>query len=254
MNSSLPISEIATELNEIYRLDPDHARPAVEAHLRRRLANRPLSEQTAVIENILSEFAPAGAGECPSSSTETELLHEVFFLFLGNQYAQSSLPPAELLKRLAESFNLVFNSLNRLIGVIHTTLMGHQHGPDATIRHVIRDHLEGEDRLKSLESYIGQIGQAFLLSHAAFTASAETIATRLIEELNPGAIRREERHSLRFGPLRKAESFDWLAQKHAQCRQWLESGRFKEDLLREFERACEGKIRIGSEQQKGGSR
>jgi hypothetical protein len=247
MNSAPPTSEIAAELREIYRLDPDHARPAAEAHLRKRLANRSLSEQTAILENILAAFAPPTAGEHPPSGTEAELLNEIFFLLLGNRYAQSNLTAAELLKRLAESLNMIFNSLNRLIGVIHATLMGRQHGPDETIRHVIRDHLEGEDRLKSIENYIGQIGQAFVLSHAAFTSSAETITARLLEELNPDAIQREERHSLRFGPLRKAESFDVVAQKHAQCRQWLESGRFKEDLLREFERTCEGKIGVGNE-------
>ncbi len=250
MGSSHSISEMAAEMRAIYRLDPERAPAAVEAYLRRRLADLPIAEQLLVLERIQEEFASPGEDRQPAPEGDRDLLSEVFSLFLGTPDAPSKLPPEELLNRLAESLNLVFSSLNRLVGIIQSTLMGRR-GPDETIRHLIRDHLEGEDRMKYLERYIGQIGQAFLLSQTAFTASAETIVGRLLAELSPEAVQREEAHGLRFGPLRKAESFDRLGQKHAQCRAWLESGRFKEDLLREFERACEGKLRFGNENHKG---
>ena len=172
---------------------------------------------------------------------EEEILIQVFTLLLGRHVAHLNLPAAELLERLAASLNTVFDSLNRLIGAIQSTLVRCR-GPEETIRHAISDHLgSDEDRLKLLEDHIGQISRAFLLTQQAFKTAAERIVHKMLQELDPATIGKEPPKGLHFGPFRKAESFEAYEQKFQQCQKWFESGRFMEDLMREFERACEGK-------------
>jgi hypothetical protein len=48
----------------------------------------------------------------------------------------------------------------------------------------------------------------------------------------------------RFGPMRKADSFDCYSEKHAVLTRWIESGHFNERLLREFEKLCQRSYHI----------
>lgn len=56
--------------------------------------------------------------------------------------------------------------------------------------------------------------------------------------LNPSRIIAADDSVFRFGPFRKAEYFEIYKEKHQTLKDWFESGRFKEDLLREFENFC----------------
>jgi hypothetical protein len=202
----------------------------------------PMRDRSALLKLLVADFGGSPDPTCPGGQTEEEILTEVFTLLLGRQVAHLDLPAPELLERLAASLNTVFDSLNRLIGAIQSTLMG-GNDPDKTIRHVIGNHLdvEGVDRLKFLENHIGQIGRAFLLTQQAFKTAAERTIHKLLQELDPATIRKDPSPTLRFGPLRKAEWFETYEQKFQRCQKWFESGRFMEDLMREFERVCESK-------------
>jgi len=241
MNDSIQRSQLASELRRIYRSAPDHAEPAIAAHLHTRLESMPMQDRRLLLQMLMADFSASREATRPERQTEEKILTQVFTLLLGRQIAHLNLPATELLERLAASLNTVFDSLNRLIGAIQSTLI-RDGGSEETIRHAIGNHLRsGEDRLKLLEAHIGQIGRAFLLTQQAFKTAAERIVRKMLQELDPTTIGKEPTKGLHFGPFRKAEFFESYEQKFQQCQEWFESGRFMEDLMREFERACEKK-------------
>ncbi len=44
---------------------------------------------------------------------------------------------------------------------------------------------------------------------------------------------------LKFSALREAAFFETYEEKFRTCKKWLESGRFTEEFLREFEKNCQ---------------
>jgi hypothetical protein len=241
MKHSMQRSRLASELRRVYRSAPDQAEEAIEAHLQDRLQGLPMKDRALLLQLLMAEFSESRQANPPEIQTEEEILSQVFSLLLGRDVAHLDLPPAELLKRLAASLNTVFDSLNRLIGAIQSTLIRSE-GSEETIRHAIGEHLEGgEDRLKLLEEHIGQINRAFLLTQQAFKTAAERIVCKMLQELAPATIGKEPPKGLHFKPFRKAGFFEIYEQKFQQCQEWFDSGRFMKDLMREFERVCENR-------------
>ena len=60
-----------------------------------------------------------------------------------------------------------------------------------------------------------------------------------MSEIDPEQISADTGTGLKIGPLRKAELFETITEKHHVVRKWLESGRCTEELLREFEKNCQ---------------
>ena len=97
--------------------------------------------------------------------------------------------------------------------------------------------MAGQDPGGSLESYIGRINKAFLITQEAFKQAAETKVGEILAELDPQQIGQKS-GGMKFGPLRKAESFDIYEEAYRKIRNWFDQGRFKEQLMREFEKKC----------------
>ena len=125
--------------------------------------------------------------------------------------------------------------MNQLVGVINRTFLGRQNDLE-TIRQVIGFHLEGEGHSGSLESYLGQIGKAFLAAQQAFKLSAEKKLQEILAEMDPERISGSVEGTFKFGRSRKADSFELYAEKYKALKNWVESGRFMEELMREFEK------------------
>lgn len=241
MKHSIQRSQLASELRQLYQSAPNQAEPAIEAHLQARLQGLPMQDRTFLLQMLMADFSDSRQVTSSERQSQEEILTQVFSLLLGRHVAHLDLPATELLERLAASLNTVFDSLNRLIVAIHSTLIRGE-GPEETIRHAISGHLEsGEDRLKLIEEHIGQISRAFLLTQQAFKTAAERIVCKMLQELDPATIGKEPPKGLHFRPFRKAEFFEIYEQKFQQCQEWFVSGRFMKDLMREFERACENK-------------
>jgi hypothetical protein len=148
------------------------------------------------------------------------------------------LSSTDLIENLAESLNTIFNSLNQLISVINMTFTG-DGSPEETIRQVIGFRLEGDEQGRSLETYLGQISNAFLTSQQAFKEAAYAKVKQVLSALDPEALAAEAGKGLKFGPLKKAEMFDIYEQRYRKIQKWFSSGRFMEDFLREFEKNCQ---------------
>lgn len=243
------IENLASELRAIAARSPLQAEAEIERFLGERLEPIPPAERLEILEALCRRFeASEGGPEGRSGS-----LDRVVALLLGGRIPAGDLPPEELLRRLADSLHTVFDSLNRLVRVIHAAFAG-ESDPQQTIHQVIGDHLKGDDRLKALENYIGQISRAFLFAQQAFQAAASKTVQKLLRELDPKRLGDENGKGLRFGPLKKADLYDAYEQKYQQCRKWVENGKFAEHLMREVERAWRQKTTTERRRPKGGSR
>jgi len=240
MNNQISIEQITTEIRKIYKSDCLQAENLIETYLEKRLKEFSDSKKLTLLEKLTTEFnAEFNTGVSSrynGLNIDEEVLPRLFSLLLGKKVSLADLSSTELLQKLAESLNTIFDTLNQVVGVINTTFLGECTG-DETIRQVIGFHLEGgESHSRSLESYLGQIKKAFLIAQQAFKEAAHTEMSELLHELAPDQIKTADSGGFRFGPFQKAELFEIYEKKFYTCKQWFDSGRFMEKFLREFEK------------------
>jgi hypothetical protein len=239
MNESISIPKLADNIRQIYAADPLQAELSIETYLDSKLRSFSAEEKITSLEKLVGEFNGSTSTAVFDSAAE-EVLTKIFSLVLGGRISEVDLSSQELLPRLAESLNTIFDTLNQIVGLINSTFDSQSKG-DETIRMAIGAHLEGEDQLKSLESYLGQINKAFLVTQDSFKDATKKIMAVILRELDPDRISKSTESGLKFGPLRKAEFFEIYENKYKICRKWFESGRFMADFLREFEKNCQQK-------------
>lgn len=237
MSNHTSLENLAHEVRQIYTTDSRQAEDRIAAYLQEQLGSLPAAEKVGLLEKLTAQFDPSLPGSADREYPEDEVLARLFSLVLGDRVTEADLSSTDLLQRLADSLNTIFDALNKLVAVIDSTLMGKDRG-DETIRQVIGFHLEGQDQTRSLQSYLGQINKAFLLAQQASKQAANQVVGKILQELDPEKIKQKTGSGIKFGPLRKAEIYDTYVQEMNKCRQWYESGRFMQDLQREFEKNC----------------
>lgn len=238
VNTRISTGQLAKEIRQVYESDYSQAESLIETYLEGRCKGLSIGERLTLLEKLSAEFDEVNHGVYESRDQEKEMLSKIFSLLLGKKISQIDLSSAELMERLSESLNTIFDTLNQLVKVIDMTLLGDQTGEE-TIRQIIGFHLEGEARPKSLESYLGQISKVFLIAQQSFKKTAHSKVNEILHELDPDQIRATSGGRLRFGPLRKAELFKIYEEKFSVCKKWFDSGRFMEEFSREFERNCQ---------------
>jgi hypothetical protein len=240
MSDPISVDKLAHEIRQIYSMDSRKAEERIVTYMQEQLGALSATEKISILERLTAQFDASVPVSADRAYPDDEALTRLFSLVLGDKVTRADLSSAELLKRLAESLNTVFDALNKVVAVIDSTLMGKDRGEE-TIRQVIGFHLEGQDQTKSLASYLGQINKAFLLAQQASKNAAYKMVGKILQELDPQKISQETGGGFRFGPLRKAERYDIFEHEIKKCRQWYESGRFMQDLQREFEKNCRPK-------------
>jgi hypothetical protein len=233
------VETLAGDIRAIYKKDPLRAEVLIEAYLDQSLKQFSSREKMGLLEELGHQFENLRPKAPFDLDFESKAFSQLFSLLLGKKISEADVSCAEVSEKLAHSLNTIFNTLNQIIRVIQTTLFGEKAEFDETIRHIIRSNLEGSAGAVSLQSYLDQIQEAFLVAHQAFKKAAQTKLGEILEELNPDQIEATPAGSLKFGPLRKAEFFETYKEKFRACRDWFESGRFTEELSREFEKTCQ---------------
>lgn len=228
---------LVDEIRRIYVSSPTKAESAIETYLAHRLAALSDNEKQSVLTSLISRFESNPPVSPPEADSEEAVFSGIFSLLLGREVSNENLSAPEIMERLSASLNTIFGTLNRLVQNINATLLGGSPG-EQTIRHVIGSQLEGQEPQVSLEEYLGRIDKAFVVSHQAFKQAAHTLTLRILGEMDPGKIAAEAGQGLKFGPLKKAEYYGIYETKFSTLMKWFESGRFMEDLLREFENNC----------------
>jgi len=242
MSDPISIDNLAHEIRQIYSMDFRQAEERIATYLQAQLGSLSDPEKIGLLEKLTAQFDTPVPLSADRADSNDEVLTRLFSLVLGDKVTRADLSSTDLLQRLAESLNTIFDSLNKLVAVIDSTLLGKDRGEE-TIRQVIGFHLEGQDKTKSLESYLGQINKAFLLAQQASKDAAYQMVGQILQELDPEKISQKAEGRLKFGPLRKAELYGVFEQEMKKCRQWYESGRFMRDLQGEFEKNCRPKLR-----------
>ncbi|MBN2298812.1 MAG: hypothetical protein JXM72_09465, partial [Deltaproteobacteria bacterium] len=190
------------DLRKIYASSPQKASTLIEEYLEGTLGDLPMPERISALKALGKQLNQGAEDETPK-----ELIDRIVPLLLGRDVCRENLSSSELLERLAGSLNTIFDIVNQLIGVINQTL-GESRAGEETIRHVIGGNLECESSERPLEEHLGQIQKAFLKTHQFFKEAAEVTVGKILAEMDPGKISSEAGSSLKFGPLKKAETFD----------------------------------------------
>ncbi len=173
-----------------------------------------------------------------SQAKQREALRRSLARLAGKDSEELDIGTDEFAEKMAKALNAVFESLNGIIATINTNLLGRRPEME-TIRHIIGSNIEGTAGTQSIDGYLEQIQRAFLVAHKAFQEAARTKVGQFMAELDPGKLEAEAEGGLKFGALKKAELFDIYKEKYGTCQKWLASGRFTEELLREFEKTCQ---------------
>jgi len=192
-----------------------------------------------LLSRLLRKFDEPGAEPSPLAAKRQEMILRHLVRLLGKESVPLDAGSEETAEKILKAFNTVFDSLNGIIGTIHATLLGRKEEME-TIRHVIGSSIDGAGGgARALNDYLEQIQRAFLVAHKAFQEAALLKVGQFLAELDPGKLESDAEGGLKFGALRKAELFDIYKDKYKTCQGWLSSGRFQEELLREFEKICQ---------------
>jgi hypothetical protein len=226
---------LTNEIKTLYRCDSSKSEELIEKYLEERLKASPVAERQTLLELLAQRFRLRTRSTLPFQGDE---ISRLFSLLLGKKVPSIDLSSPELVAKLSSSLNTIFDSLNQIVRVIHTTLLGEDIELD-TIRQIISSDLQAkEGRSASLVGYLDQVRRAFLVAHEGIKQAAHTKMAEILTELDPDHFPSSSAGALKFGPLRKAELFDTYKEKFSQVKGWFESGRFMEELLREFEKTC----------------
>ncbi len=228
MDAPLAISDAVEEVCRLYAEAPSKAETTIETALSLRLEGVDKAARLDFLTRLIARFEPvdAGMGE--------DVLHDAFELLMGRSLSSGGLTSEEMLKRLSDSLNTVFDSLNKLIANIDMTLLGESR-MDETIRKVIGFHVEGDETaIASLETYLDHIKRAFQVAHEASKGTARKIVEDVLQELDPVEVETSAGIS-KLDPRRRAKIFNQYEERYRRCKAWFESDRFVTDFLREFE-------------------
>jgi hypothetical protein len=231
------LKKLTEEIKKIYSLNPAVAEYSIEVLLLGELEGQDFREKLAVIDGIKNMLID-NKEECEPKadvSADSGLMQSLIPLILGR--SASDMPADILPEKLAQSLNIIFDSLNQLVGLINATLGTPGEG-DETIRHIIGTNLGNMTSEKSLEEYLSQVKKAFLITQQAFKDAAKNVLGNVLTVLDPKQMEPVQT-GLKIGPLKKAESFEIFEEKYLKCRKWYDSDRFMEDLLRQFEKNCQ---------------
>ena len=237
-NRPISVETLADEIRAMYRSDRSGAESSIEAHLQERLQEYSPIERRSVVQQLAQEFEEDSTGSRQGLAFGQNEFPRFFSLLLGCNVSAADLSSAEVMERLARSLNTVFDSLNKTIAVINSNLLGRK-GELETIRHIIGSDLEAAGGGQSLQIYIDQIQDAFMIAHRGFQQATHAEVEKILTALDPARLAAAEEGFFKFGPFRKAAHFEIYREKYQTVREWFDSGRFKEDLLRDFENICE---------------
>jgi len=237
MDKTKLIENLAGTLSEYHKIDPEEAEHLIETYLNEELNGYTPEDKTEILDSLLKKFDDEQSKTADSFSGSNPVLDRVFSLLLGRNFEVNDISSDKQLKKLAESLNTIFDSLNHLISVINSTLCGSQE-KDETIRQVIGYHMEDSEQKIPLEAYIGQITQAFLVTREASKNAACEKINQILMELSPELLEKEA-GVMKLSPMKHAKCYKAYESKYNKFRQWFESGKFTEAYLREFEKHCQ---------------
>jgi hypothetical protein len=236
MTDQATINQWANEIRDIYVPDSDQTEKQMEQYLKGRLVNLPELQRLSALKKLIVEFDSSYSDKADNFILDDDVMPRIYSLLLGKDVSQSNLSSTELLQRLAESLNTIFDTLNELIRIMNITLYDKCQGRPG-IQTIIESNPE------SLENYLGQIKTTFKTVQTAFERSAEIGIDKILKELDPEQISDTHGGWLNIAPLKKAECYEVYKGRYRNVKHWFNSGKFIEDFRREFENSCQNLLK-----------
>ncbi|RJR17428.1 MAG: hypothetical protein C4581_08085 [Nitrospiraceae bacterium] len=230
--------KLADEIRAAYHSASPKPEERIEGLLAERLKGLTQTDRLVFVKRLSNTFEVSASATAQGAGASQKEMARLVYLLLGKDVAVENLPPEELITKLSQSLNTIFDSLNQIISVINTTLLG-ERIELATIRQVIGSDMKGIEDHDPLQIYLDQIQEAFLVAHRAFQQAAQARIDQVLKELDPESISAAAGAGFKFGPMRKAEYYDVYTEKFNACKKWFDSGRAVEELLRDFEKICQ---------------
>ncbi|MBE7446414.1 MAG: hypothetical protein HS132_14710 [Planctomycetia bacterium] len=239
-DSSDLLKTMTEEIRILYNSDRSQvqAEKLIEDYLALKLYETQPDKKMDLLMKLTQQFKTQSTEKETTFPLEAKEFSHLFSLLLGKEIFKADLSAGDGMEKLAKSLQTLFDTLNKIISVIQTSLFGETLKFE-TIRQVIGNDLDKkEEGTESLQNYLDQIKKAFLVSHKAFQQAANAKVKQILDELDPDRISASVKGGLRFGALRRAELFDIYKDKFLACKGWVDSGRFRDEMLREFEKVC----------------
>ncbi len=233
------LEDMARTLRELYRANPGGAREAIEAYLRSSLKDMGGDRRKSFVRRLQAGFSPTAEPKGSAESTGAPgRLSELVWGILGEDAAPTGRSQVESIEALADALNSIFDHLNSLVALIHETLLGRTMELE-TIRQAIRSDIAGGRESESIRAYLDHIREAFLIASRAYMLTVRKVIERILNEFDPDRLAQSADQGLKFGFMRRGESFEIYREKYGQFKRWYESDRFSEDFTREFEGTCQ---------------
>ena len=232
MTNQTDIVQLADEIRSVYASDGDEVEKRIEHLLKVRLKNHPHSEELRILKKLISEFGDTPHSCIEDLILESGIMSQICSLLLGKDISRTNLSSTDLLHRLTEGLNTIFDSLDQLIKVINQTLFGEGLGKQGT-RTIIGYNPE------SLEGHLGQINKAFSMAIMAFEKTVKIKVEQILQAIDPDQISSERNGWLKIPSFQKAEHYEVFKEKYIEIKKWFESDKFMEDFRREFEKNCQ---------------
>lgn len=244
MQTALEMEKISEDLREIYRADPSQAEKTIGTYLELILKGYDLENRVSIMDQLKNRFRPEKTAipvekkrSSVSSAPAPDNLLQFFTLLLGHEINESELSSADMINRLKDSLDTIFDSLNELVSAINASIINDA-SEDKTIRQIIGYHLGDDHHLEILANYIGRIKNIFLVTQQAFKEAAKSSVDHILKEFDPEAIKGEASGAFGVPMMKKAKYFDTFEKKYQRYQEWVASERFMEFFLREFEKKC----------------
>lgn len=232
MTDPIDIVQLADEIRSVYVFNGDQVDKRIEQLLKERLKNLSDSQGLTILKKLISEFDNTPHSCADDFILEDGIMSQICSLLLGKDVSRTNLSSTELLQRLTECLNTIFDSLDQLIKVINKTLFGEGLGKQGT-RTIIGYSPE------SLEGHLGQINKAFSIAMRAFEKTIKIKVEQILQAIDPDQISAERDGWLNIPPFQKAENYEIFEEKYREIKKWFESEKFIEDFRREFENNCQ---------------
>jgi len=230
--------DLAIRVRDMFASSPWEARGRIESFLLEELEDLDPLARLEMAKGIRASLAAEPLGSAPRLPEESGVLGTLMSLLLGDRVPDQDMNSQEFLEQLGHSLNTLFDTLNELVQTVEHNLKGRQ-DESATIRTVIASEVSGKGSARPLHEHLDQIREAFLVAHKSFQESSAEVMREVLRALSPEKLESKAGGGLRFGALKKAELFDLYKAQYENIVMWFETGRYRDHLLREFEKSCQ---------------
>jgi len=230
--------DLALRVRDMFESSPRGSRERIESFLLQEMKDLNPQARLEMAEQTRARLAAEPVRKETRLPEDSELLGTLVSLLLGNRITDLDLNSQEVLEQLTHSLNTLFDTLNELIQTVEHNLKGRQ-DESATIRTVIASEVSGKGSARPLHEHLNQIREAFLVAHKGFQESSTEVMREVLKALSPEKLESKAGKGLRFGTLKKAELFDLYKAQYENIIMWFETGRYRDHLLREFEKSCQ---------------